>query len=770
MQTEPQPTTPARLSPHSRAAAAQRLDERPLPGPPGYYYSAAHQSQRPGGWHLRQHLKRKKLHRSSQQYAITDHIGTRWSLLPVAFGILALAIIAGSFLVGYTSFSAAVDTRYQAKVVTLAEILPADSLRMYDEHGTQIYEAVDQGLQISEPLDKISSNLAHAEIAIEDQYFWSNPGYDITGIVRAALSNLTHGRVVAGGSTITQQLIKNVIVGNQDTITRKLEEIILAPQVTRYYTKQQIMDMYLNTTYYGNQAYGAEAAAFIYFGLQDSPKETAASQLDIAQAAMLAGIPQNPTLYNPFSRLPVSRPQRASPDGLPQTTLSRMESVLNQMHAQGYITALQERQAIAEAQSPHFLHSGIVNNTLAPHFVTYALNELATILHVRLSDLSRSGLVVSTTLDLALQTKILAIARQNVAALSAAHHLTDAAEVLIDFHNGDIRVLLGNIDPNNPQYGQFDVATQGYRQPGSAFKPFVYATAFEKGLSPGMPVLDQPISVPMCCGLPSYSPHNYDLSYHGLLSVRAALQNSFNVPAVKVLYKTGVDASVHTAQSMGISSYNGTPNYTMVLGTLGVHLLDMTSAYGVFANAGVRVPAHTINTVYDTQGKLVYDFVPPAQHVISPQVAYLMTNVLSDNQARTFEFGACSMLYLYSNTQTQCYEGKPGTIYPSAVKTGTSQNFADNWTIGYTTDYVMGVWAGNNDNSAMVNVIGVTGAGPIWHEGMLLAEQDHSSTNFPVPPGVAKRTVSYPEGLTTTDWYIKGLPATDWGLGWPGSL
>jgi penicillin-binding protein 1A len=756
MQPEQQPEKPAIPSSHYPAPTPQRGDWRPLPAPPGYFYEVPHQPQHPRGWYLRRHLRRKYLHRSNRRYAVVERQGTRWSLLPLAFVLLMLMVVGGTLLVGYTALATGVNQHYQGDVVGLVDILPKDSLRMYDEHGTLIYEAVDQGLQISEPFNDISSNLVNAEIAIEDHSFWNNPGYDITGIVRAALADLTSGRVVAGGSTITQQLIKNAIVGNADTVSRKLEELILAPEATRYYTKQQIMDMYLNTTYYGNQAYGAEAAAFLYFGLQDTPKAPAAAQLDIAQSAMLAGIPQNPDLYNPFVHA--------------QATLSRMKAVLDQMRSLSYITLSQEDQAIIEAQEPHFLRPGFINNMLAPHFVAYALNELADTLHVKQPDLSRSGLVVSTTLDLPLQNEILKVAQENVQALSASNHLTDAAEVLIDFHNGAIRVLLGNIDPTNPQYGQFDVATQGYRQPGSAFKPFVYATAFEQGLSPGMPVLDAPISVPMCCGLPPYSPSNYDLSYHGLISIRDALQNSFNIPAVKVLYKTGVNASLQTAQEMGITSYNGTPNYTMVLGTLGVHLLDMTSAYGVFANGGVRVPPHAIDSVYDTQGRLIYSFQPTGQRVISPQIAYLMTNVLSDNQARTYEFGACSSLYLYSNTQTQCYEGNPGTVYPSAVKTGTSQNFADNWTIGYTNDYVMGVWAGNNDNSPMLNVIGVTGAGPIWHEGMLLAEQGHAPSNFVVPPGMVQRTVTYPEGLTTTDWYIKGVPWTDWGLGWPGSL
>lgn len=753
METPEQPRVPAKLPAHSRAAAAQRLNDLPqrFLERRGTYYEIAQTPLHEQGWYIRRHMKRKNLHRSNLHYAQVDRAGTRWSLMPMAMSTLALLFLTGSFFVLYAAFSTAVNERYQSQVVTLENLLPGDSLRMYDEHGTLIYEAVDNGLQISEPLDAISPHLVHAEIAIEDQTFWTNQGYDITGIVRAALADLSNKRVVAGGSTITQQLIKNVIVGDQDTAMRKLEELILAPQATRYYTKQQIMNMYLNTTYYSNQAYGAEAAAFVYFGLQDTPQASAAAQLDLAQAAMLAGIPQNPSQYDPFLH--------------PKATFNRMEAVLNQMVVQHYITPAQQKAAIAEAQGKDFLKPGVVHNTLAPHFEQYALNELATMLHVKIGELSRSGLVVTTTLDLPLQNKILQVAQKNVKALAKANHLTDASEVLIDFHNGAIRVLLGNIDPNNHTYGQFDVATQGYRQPGSTFKPFIYATAFKRGFSPGMPILDVRTSFPMCCGLPPYTPANYDLGYHGLVSARAALQNSFNIPAVKLLYRTGVDASLQTAQAMGITSYTGTPNYTMVLGTLGVRLLDITAAYGAFANGGVAIAPHAIATIQNTQGRTVYQIPTTGKKAISPQVAYLMTNVLSDNKARTFEFGACSMLYLYTSSQAQCYAGHPGTVYPSAVKTGTSQNFADNWTIGYTTDYVMGVWAGNNDNSPMRNVIGVTGAGPIWHDGMLLAEQGRAPKNFTVPSGVVTRTVHYASGLTTTDLYIKGLSWNDWGLG-----
>lgn len=277
-----------------------------------------------------------------------------------------------------------------------------------------------------------------------------------------------------------------------------------------------------------------------------------------------------------------------------------------------------------------------------------------------------------------------------------------------------------------------------------------------------MPVMDAPFSIRLCCGLPSYTPQNYDQRFHGLMSYRYALQNSFNVPGVKILTRAGVDAALHTAQVMGITNYTGTPNYTMVLGTLGIHLLDQTSAYGVFANSGVRIPPHAINTVMDTQGHLIYKFTSQGKRVISKQVAFLMTDVLSDNASRTYEFGKCSALYLYSNSQMQCYRGNPGIIHPAAVKTGTSQDFRDNWTVGYTTDYVVGVWAGNNDDSPMINVTGVDGAGPIWHDTMLLAEQGRPITGFQNPGGLVRKTVSYPEGITTTDWYLNGVPIEDW--------
>jgi membrane peptidoglycan carboxypeptidase len=733
------PLKPATLPAHSRAAAAQRLSALPEKSIRGAYYAVPHLRRYPVGWRTKRHIKRKNLRYSTMSYLISER-HSQWAILPLAFGALVVIVVLSSALVGFTAAYSATQKRFGQQVVTLQDILPQDSLKMYDEHGTLVYQMTNNGLQTSEPLSKISPYMVDAEVATEDQYFWSDPGYDVTGIVRAALQDLTSGRILSGGSTITQQLIKQNIVGDRDTVIRKLEEVLLAPQVTRRYTKQQIMDMYLNTTFYGENSYGVEAAAFTYFDLKDAPKKTAAQQLDIAQAAMLAGIPSAPYGRDPFVHW--------------QAALQRVQEVLRDMYLQGYITYRQRQQALAEILRPGFLHRGIVHNIpLALHFVNYALNRLAKDLHVKVSNLARAGLIVHTTLNLPLEEKVLKIAQQQIAHMAAAHHMSDAAEVMMNPHNGAIRVLLGNIDPTNPQYGSFDVASEGYRQPGSSFKPFVYATAFEQGVSPGTPVLDGPLTIQMCCGLPPYTPTNYDMRYHGLISYRYALANSFNIPAVKLLMQTGVQQSLHTAEQMGVTSYVGVPNYTMVLGSLGVHLLDMTSAYGVFANGGVRVPPHAINTVTTTQGRLIYHSQAQGKRVISKQVAYMMTSVLSDNTARSYEFGKCSWLLLFSSTQQQCYAGHPGTIRPAAVKTGTSNNFDDNWTIGYTTDLVGGVWVGNNDNSPMVNVIGVDGAGPIWHDMMLLAEQGKPIRNFVEPGGLVTKTVHYP-GITTTDLYL----------------
>ncbi len=733
--------SPAKLPAYSQAAAAQRLNDIPERPAPGFYYAASHHPEHPLGWRTKRHGKRKNLRITIGNYIATERTSRR-TIINIGLTLICVFVIATIVLTTVTGFVDATTQRYQTQVITLQDILPKDNLKLYAANGQLMYQAIDQGLQTSEPLDKISPNLAHAEIAIEDQNFWQNPGYDITGVIRAAISDLTSNRVVSGGSTITQQLIKNVVINNQSqTVTRKLQEIILAPEVTRYYTKQQILAMYLNTTYYGTQAYGAEAAAFTYFDLKDTASATAAQRLDIAQSATLAGIPSAPTARNPLLNRSAS--------------IQRTIEVLQQMYVQKYITAQQKAQAIVEIQQPHFIKPGTIDNRYVPNYVNYTLRELSSDLHVKINELSRTGLIVKTTYDLKLQSTVQQIAKKQVEALEQSKHITDAAVVVIDYHTGDIKTIVGNIDPTNPKYGDFDVATQGYRQPGSSFKPFIYATAFEHGTSPGTPVYDGPLSVPMCCGLPPYTPHNYDLQYHGLITYRYALQNSFNIPAVKLLIQTGVQPSLQTAQAMGIKSYEGIPNYTMVLGSLSIRLIDNTAAYGTFANQGVYIPPHSITSVTDTNGHVIFTPSEKGTHALTKEAAFMITNVLSDNQARTFEFGQCSSLLLFPHTTQQCYEGNPGPVRPSAAKTGTSNDFKDNWTMGYTSDFVVGVWAGNNDNSAMNNVTGVDGAGPIWQQTMLQAELGHPIKPLQsAPSDVIKKTVTYP-GITTTDWYLK---------------
>src|SRR6266480_2803101 len=625
----------------------------------------------------------------------------------LALLVVFLSVGSTAGYVGY-HFVHTTQVAFQHRVVTLPDLLPLDNLKMYDSKGVLIDQLADNGIHTSITFDQVAPIMIDATVATEDKNFWSNQGIDVVGIIRAVLANLESGRVIEGGSTITQPLIKNLIVGNQPTVVRKLEEIILAPQVNNNYTKKDILTMYLNSIYYGNQAYGIDAAASVYFGLQDKPGHSAASQLDIAQAAMLAGQPSNPTLFDPFAH--------------PQTAMKRFVTVLDLLVAQRYISTADKYDAIQEAQGKNFFKTTATLHDRAPHFANFVLAQLQNMFHIKNpGDLSRSGLSVYTTLDIRLQDKIQKIMQQHIAELRDTHHLTNAAEVLINFHTGAIMSLLGSIDYNNASIdGQFDV-TQAYRQPGSSFKPYVYVTAFQQGASPAQAIDDQPITIQVPDSNPStFTPTNYDLKFHGHMTLRCALQNSLNVPGVIVLQHAGINQAMQTAYNMGITSYQGTPGYSLVLGGLGIRLIDHTSAMGVFANSGVRVPYFAINKVVSgSTGRVLYQHqLHAGTQVISPQLAYMMTNVLSDNTDRIPEFYDCNVLQLYANSQRNCWNGNRGVVRPAAAKTGTTNDFRDNWTVGYTTDFVMGVWAGNDDNSPMIDVSGITGAAPIWHDSM----------------------------------------------------
>jgi membrane peptidoglycan carboxypeptidase len=678
--------------------------------------------------------------------------GRFWITIACTTLILLLLFLLVGSTAGYVSYRFVHTTQdsFGHSVVTLRDLLPLDNLKIYDSKGVLIDQLADNGIHTSITFDQLAPIMIDATVATEDKNFWTNPGIDVVGIIRALLANLESGRVIEGGSTITQQLIKNLIVGNDPTVVRKLEEIVLAPQINNGYTKKDILSMYLNSIYYGNQAYGIDAAAIVYFGLQDKPGHSAASQLDLAQSAMLAGLPSNPTLFDPFTH--------------PQTAMKRFVTVLDLLVAQRYISTADKYDAIQEAQGKNFFKTMATLHDRAPHFANFVLGQLQNIFHIKNpGDLSRSGMSVYTTLDIRLQDKIQKIMQQHIAELRDAHHLTNAAEVLIDFHTGAITSMLGSIDYNNVSIdGQFD-ATQAYRQPGSSFKPYVYVTAFQQGASPAQAIDDQPITLQVPDSIPpTFSPTNYDKKFHGHMTLRCALQNSLNVPGVKVLQHVGINQAMQTAYNMGITSYQGTPGYSLVLGGLGIRLIDHTSAIGVFANGGVRVPYYAINKVVSAStGSLIYQHqLETGKQVISPQLAYMMTNVLSDNTDRIPEFYDCNVLQLYAHSQQDCWNGNRGVVRPAAAKTGTTNDFRDNWTIGYTTDYVMGVWAGNDDNSPMIDVSGISGAAPIWHDSMLVAEQGHPIQDFVNPGGLERATVTYPDGVKTTDLFMPGTVPT----------
>lgn len=384
----------------------------------------------------------------------------------------------------------------------------------------------------------------------------------------------------------------------------------------------------------------------------------------------------------------------------------------------------------------------------AAQFLDYAVNELAGDLHVQATNLPLSALKVSTTLDLTLQKHILQHTQQYIATMAATHHMTNAAEVMLDYHNGAIRSLIGSLDT------QVNIATDKARQAGPAFRPFVYATAFEQGISPGEVVYDAPFSVGQ--GSQTYSPYNYDRKFHGYMSYRSALQNDFNIPSLKLYVKTGFDALRKNVIAMGIKpgDIGTTGYYALPFGTTALPLLDETVAYGTMANGGVHVPPHAIEKISTTDAHVIFTTVPQGTRALSPQTAFMMTDVMSDNTARTYEFGRCSPFLLYTTTQEQCIAGNPGVVRPAAVHGGMNDVFRDTITIGYTTDLVVGAWTGNSNDEPMFNTTGEDGAARIWHDTMLLAEEQKPITSFPGPPaGLVKKTVSYPN-LTTTDWYL----------------
>jgi membrane peptidoglycan carboxypeptidase len=647
---------------------------------------------------------------------------------------------------------------------TLLQKPATPSILITDRQGRILYEAIDPlgNKFVPLPLAAIPLSCRHATIATEDERFYFHPGFDPLAILRAAWLNLQAGHTVSGASTLTQQLARNLLMPESEryvqSMARKVREAWLAWRLERKYTKDELLALYLNTTYYGHYATGIEAAAQAYFGIQ-------AGELDLAQCALLAGLPQWPAGYNPVENLDLAQQRQAT--------------VLNLMTRQGYISARQAKEAgdedLSFASSPFPIQ--------APHFVMAVQSQLETILPPE--RIAAGGLRVITTLDLdwqragedAVQRRLgqlrpcaaVAGGLPGVtcdATADPSRRVENAALIALDPETGAIRTMVGS-----PDY--FDSATSGavnatlaQRQPGSAIKPLTYALAMDPGAArkakrapwtPATIIPDVRTSFITAEGMP-YVPNNYDRRYHGPVTLRAALANSYNIPAVVTLEQVGVDNLVDMAYSLGIpwqrdaasgkadqavaepgsdvqpgNEQKARYGLSLTLGGGEVRLIDLAAAYAAFAGGGYRIEPYAIERVETLDGEPIWNHVRhDAERVLDARVAFLITDILSDDLARQPAFGQGSVLDI----------GRP-----AAAKTGTTTDWRDNWTVGYTAGVVTGVWVGNADGTPMKDISGITGAGPIWHDYMVAVSPTLPAAEFTPPAGVTEIEVCADSGL-----------------------
>ena len=591
----------------------------------------------------------------------------------------------------------------------------AESTKIYDRSGEiLLYDVHGEEKRTVIPFDEIPRSVKNATIALEDGSFYQHYGIRPLSLLRAFLVNLTSGGVEQGGSTITQQLVKNTLLTPRRTIFRKIKELIVALKIERRYSKDEILNFYLNQIPYGNSAYGIEAAAESFFGKR-------AEDLTALEAAYLVSLPKAPSYYSPYGK------HTKELDGRAQFTLKRMKD-LGFLTDKEYEGAKNQKVKFAPARS-----QGII----APHFVIEVREEL----NKKFGEdaVAINGFKVTTTLNADLQQKTEEVVDKYATGNEKNFNAKNEGVVAIDPKTGDIWAMVGSRDYfNREREGNFNIATT-HRQPGSSFKPFVYATAFKKGYTPETVLFDLPTEFnPLCTpdGKPTagiqedkcYHPQNFDNKFRGPVTLREALAQSLNVPSVKTLYLAGLPDSLATAQDFGITSLNDPARYglTLVLGGGEVSLLELVSAYGVFANDGVRNPYRYILKIEGSDGKIIYEAPNQPREVIDKNIARTISNILSDNKARAPSFGEFSALY-FQEKQV-------------AAKTGTTNDYRDAWVIGYTPDIAIGAWAGNNDNSPMEKRVAGFIVAPWWHEIMDFATSNATSSVFvspdPLPPPV----------------------------------
>ncbi len=563
---------------------------------------------------------------------------------------------------------------------------------VYDRNGRLLAELIGEGRREWVPLDQISPHLINATIATEDATFFTNPGIDPVRIAGAALQNVEQGEIVSGASTITMQLARNLFLGSEErydqTFDRKIVEAGLAAELTQTYTKEELLELYLNLLNYGRLAYGPQAAARTYFG-------KSAADLSLPEATLIAGIPQSPARFDLFENLEAAK--------------ERQRTVLSLMVRHGFLTLDQANAAFGAAVE--LGGSPEIHSPRAPHFVDYVVGELDDSLGEGF--VRRGGLHIFTTLDLHLQEAAQQVVAQQVAALGPRYDMNNGALIALKPGTAEILAMVGSVNFGDEEIdGQVNVAVSP-RQPGSAIKPVLYATALHDDLiSPATVIWDTPITYTVSA-IEEYQPLNYDREFHGPVTARAALANSYNVPAVKLLDAVGVERMLESARKMGIESlHRGTDWYGLSL-TLGggeVTLLDLASAYHTLANGGRYLSPQYVLTIMDGQGQtLLEDSASAPVTVISEAASAMVTDILSDDPARVPMFGAGSNLTLN---------------WPVAAKTGTTDNNRDAWTVGFTRHLLAGVWVGNTDGRPMRNATGAGAAAPVWNRFMRAVHED----------------------------------------------
>jgi 1A family penicillin-binding protein len=592
------------------------------------------------------------------------------------------------------------------------------------------------------PISDIPKTAQDGAVATEDKNFYTNPGFSITGIARAFLVNIFAGKVVEGGSTITQELAKNAFLSSSRNILRKYQELVLAAELNRRFSKQDILEMYLNSVYFGEGAFGIQNAAEAYFGIP-------AKNLDLAQSALLIGVLPAPSAYSPLSNPP-------------DKAIERQHIVLSEMVQDGYISQDQANQAENETLK-YNPNKTATDNVLAPHFAMYIRDQLYK--QYGEERVIRDGFRVTTTLDRDLQTYAEGSVKTQVSRLTY-NHASNGAAVALDPKNGQILAMVGSYDFTDPKFGQTNMAITP-RQPGSSFKPIIYGRALDDRLITPATIL-QDMKTTFDGG---YTPHDYDQRYRGDVTVRRALSNSLNIPAVEVMDKVGVGNGIDQAKKFGIDTLDPNHNYglSLVLGSGEVPLLEMTDAYAVFADQGVFHKTTGVISIKDKYGNTVqaptnfFSFLtflnpmswlsPVSQNgsqVMSKEAAYLVTSILSDNTARAEEF-----------------DGALTIPRPAAVKTGTTEDFRDALTIGYTPSLVVGVWVGNNDNTPMDNIAGSLGAAPIWRNMMEEYLIGKPIEQFPRPTFIVSETVCPGSAggylHTYTEYFISGTQTASCG-------